>query len=205
MIPVPYACNPGDTLRVIAEHPYGTPLTVGDLVTVHDTGVHPGPPPMPVVIIVHPTLGRRVLGFDALEPYTSPDYAPAENDDVIDAILSKMIEVDSSLGEVFATINADLATLDAAEEQLSGGAVATAEVEEERPIKRAVGVPYSFTDNEDDELEVTYFEQTCGNHGREGGFLFLINNDANVLIPVTEIDGLIRFLYQMKKHSQRPE
>lgn len=205
MTSAPFSCNPGDTLRVTKDRPHGTPFVTGDLVTVAEEGVgtHPGPPPLRVVV-VYSAYGKFMLGFDALEAYKSPGYTPAEPDDVVDGILAKMAEADPELADVVAQVNVDLGAMDAASEQISGGEAGSVTVDE-ATARRRVGPAFSFADQDGDEIEVAYYEQDCSNHGREGGFLITINDEAAVVLPATQADALIRYLIRMKKHSERDQ
>lgn len=198
--------SPGDKLRVIADKPYGTALLFGDLVTVDEVAVRvaPGQPDLPVVI-VSTAHGRQILGLDVVERFDLPAYAPATPDDLVDAFLAKMAEKDPELSEVLTTINADFGAISDAATTLAGGGGGVAVAEEESP-RRTVGRPFVFTDRYDDDLEVTYSEQDTAT-GRQGGFLFVINDDTDntVLIPARQVEPLIKYLFQMKKHSERPQ
>lgn len=200
-IPVPFACNPGDKLRVIRDKPCGTDLMTGDLVTVMDTGIHVSnglPVPVVQVATAH---GPQFLTFDAVLPATDlPAYAPAEPDEVVDAFFFGMLGADDDLRDWAVTARTELAKNDPKPvAEPNGGGTAVAEA----PTRRVVGRTFSFDDGEDD-LEVTYYEQDCPTHGREGGFHFSINDEEEVIIPAAHIDNLIRFLFVMKKHSERP-
>lgn len=203
----PFPCQPGDKLRVIATRPYGTTLVPGDLVTVESVRVRAeavGRPAMPVVI-VSTAHGRQILGFDAVEPFAPPTYTPAEPDDVVDAFFFGILGADDELRDWAVTAREELAANDpAASAEYDGGGVAIAEEAAEPRHATQVGPAFQHTDGDGDQLRVTYREKECANHGREGGFIIRVNGDA-VLIPATEIDGLIRYLFQMKKHSERPE
>jgi hypothetical protein len=202
MTSVPFPCQPGDKLRVIANEPYGTMLVVGDLVTVIAAGIYvEGGTPLPVVR-VSTAHGPQTLGFDVVEPFTPPAYTPAETDDVVDEFLLNIVAADPELEALFVQMDADFAAIEAAE-----GMTASAEEEEEaHPTQlRLVGRPYTVTDVDGDELEVSFIEKQCSAHGRDGGFHFTINQDEAVIIPVDRIDGLIRYLFGMRKHFEQQE
>jgi hypothetical protein len=139
-----------------------------------------------------------MLPFSVVEPVESPSYVPAEPDEVVDGILERMVRADRDLHTLF--LDADTA-LGAVDDQV------TAQLTEERPdhaVRRQVGQAFSFVDPDGDALEVTYFEQDCENHGREGGFHFAINDEEEVVIPADLILPLVQYLFQMKKYSERP-
>lgn len=211
MIPVPFSAQPGDKLRVTADKPYGTELVTGDLVTVEAVDVRvegPGSPPFPVVI-VSTAHGRQILGLDAVEPYDLPSYTPAEPDEIIDARLRALAAADPELGTWATDADTALGAEDATVSSQLGGGTAVATVEEPTVTnRRFIGQTFGYTDSFGDTLTVGYFEQDCEHHGREGIFLITATEDgepSRVAIPATQIEGLLRYLFQMKKHSERSE
>lgn len=198
-IPVPFPINPGDRLRVTTDKPHGTDLLPGDLVTAIHVGVrlHDGRP-VPVVQVAT-ALGPRMLTFFDVEPAPAlPSIAPAEPDEIVDAQFFNILGADGELRDWAVIARQELAANDAKE-----APAADAEDAPEAP-PRTVGDIYSFEDSEGDLIEVTYCEQDCPNHGREGGFHFAINEDQEVVIPADAVDPLIRFLFTMRNHSRRP-
>ena len=149
-MPTPF--QPGDKLRVIVAHAYGTTLEVGDLVTVLGSGVHTT---TGLRIVKVSTLhGTQLLGLDAVEPWSPPTYTPAEPDEIIDARLRAIATAEPDLA-TWAT-DADTA-LGAVEADVSAQLANDGEHVESR---REVGPPLRVTDVDGDELEITYCEET---------------------------------------------
>ena len=201
-IPVPYPVEPGDRLRVVKDNPDGTDLQANDLVTAMAVGIHvTNGLPVPVVQ-VSTAHGPQMLTFASLEPIDLPVYTPGEKDDVVDAFFWRILGNDDQLRDFAVDAREKLAENDPkpATEHTGGNTVAI----DNRPI-RAVGQVYTYADQDGDELEVTYYEQECPSHGRHGGFHFSINDEEEVIIQAALMDGLIRYLFMMKKHSERQD
>ena len=199
-IPVPYPVEPGDRLRVVKDNPDGTDLQANDLVTAMAVGIHvTNGLPVPVVQ-VSTAHGPQMLTFASLEPIDLPVYTPGEKDDVVDAFFFKILGEDAELRAWAVQAREELAANDPKEAEAGGNTVTI----DNRPI-RAVGQVYTYADQDGDELEVTYCEQECPSHGRHGGFHFSINDEEEVIIPAARMDGLIRYLFMMKKHSERQD
>lgn len=198
----PSPFQPGDKLRVTVDHPYGSALALGDLVTVTRVGVaeEPGRGTIPVVY-VSTAHGPQILGVDAVEPWSPPAYVPAEPDDVTDARLRAILAEEPELRTLFTDADTALgATDDEVSDLLAGDQMADV-----TSSRRVVGQPYHLTDADGDRLQVTYVEQDCPRHGREGLFFLCINDDGAVCIPTENIDGLIRFLLTRRNHSRRTD
>ena len=198
-IPVPFPVQPGDKLTVTVDNACGTDLKSGDLVTVLDVSVHVTDGlPVPVVQ-VSTAHGVQMLTFNVVTR-VSPDalaYTPAESDDVVDAFFFRIIGNDDDLRDWAVKARTELAAHDPQPaEEAAGGGTAVAE-------RRAVGQVYKYEDADGDQVEVTYYEQECPNHGREGAFHFVINDEAAVVLPVAHMDPLLRFLVTMRNHSRR--
>lgn len=201
-IPVPFPVEPGDRLRVVKDNPDGTDLQTNDLVTAMAVGIHvTNGLPVPVVQ-VSTAHGPQMLTFASLEPIDLPVYTPGEKNDVVDAFFWRILGNDDELRDFAVDAREKLAANDPkpATEHTGGGTVTI----DNRPI-RAVGQVYTYADQDGDELEVTYYEQECPSHGRHGGFHFSINDEEEVIIPAARMDGLIRYLFMMKKHSERQD
>lgn len=209
MTAAPY--KPGDKLRVTEAVATYTPhLAPGDLVTVIETsGVRVEQGRRIEVVKVSTAHGPQILGLDAVEPYTPPGYTPAEPDDVVDAFFFSMLGADDDLRDWAVKARTELAANDPddAEDPVGGGGVATAVEEGAVSNRHRVGQGFSFTDAFGDTLSVSYFEQDCETHGREGIFLFTASEDdetGRVAIPADQIEAVIKYLFTMKKHSDRP-
>ncbi len=203
MTPVPFACNPGDRLRVTADKPYGTELVTGDLVTVFkaDVAIENGVP-LPIVK-VYTSYGPQILGFDAVEPYEAPEYAPAEPDEIMNAQLRAMLSADKELLTLFTDADTALGAVEPEVSGQLGGGVVTDEATATN--RRKVGPSFTFEDADGDDIEVVYSEQDCNHHGREGLFYITINDEGGVIIPADAVDPLIRYLFTRKKHSERDQ
>ncbi len=199
-VPVPFPVEPGDRLRVVKDNPDGTDLQTNDLVTAMAVGIHvTNGLPVPVVQ-VSTAHGPQMLTFASLEPIDLPVYTPGEKDDVVDAFFWRILGNDDEMRDFAVTAREELAKNDPKGEP-NGGGTAVAE----RPSLTPVGQVYAYTDQDDDQIEVTYYEQECPDHGRHGGFHFAINGEEEVIIQADRLDGLIRFLFMMKRYSERPE
>lgn len=198
----------GDKVRVLVDEPYETELRAGEVVTIlvvmtktdSDGSSYP-------VLAVATNAGQRFLKLDVVEPFTDA-YSPAKPDDDVDTQLRGMLAADAELGkivEVAETILTDMAEADAAlfehdhdddedDEECADDYLTS------RPENR-----FAITDTEGDTLDVFYAEQQCDEHGREGAFLFEINGDHSVLIPIDYAGNLLRFLLDRARFSQRPD
>lgn len=196
-VPAPFPVKPGDKLRVTSDKPDGTDLLIGDLVTVLDVGIHiTNGVPVPVVQ-VSTAHGTQMLTFGSVERISVPSYTPAKSDDVVDAFFFRILGHDADLRSWAVKVKSDLS----ANDPKPGQPPAVTAVQE-GPTRSQVGQAYSFTDQDDDTLEVTYWEADTG--PRYAGFHFEMAGDEAVFIPATDIDGLIRYLFAMRRHSQRP-
>ncbi len=118
----------------------------------------------------------------------------------MDAFFWRILGNDDELRDWAVKAREELAANDPKGEP-NGGGTATAE----RVRRTTVGEPLTYEDHDGDELEISYFEEECEAHGRHGGFHFSINDEEEVIIPAAHLDGLIRYLFMMKKHSERPD
>ena len=196
-IPVPFPVEPGDRLRVVTDNPDGTDLKTNDLVTAMAVGIHVAnglPVPVVQVSTAH---GPQMLTFTSVEPTEVPVYTPGEKDDVVDAFFWRILGNDDELRDFAVKAREELAANDPKGEP-NGGGTAVAE----RPTQTSIGQTYAWADKDGDELEVTYYEQRCADHGVHGGFHFSINEEEEVVIPAHAVDGLIRFLFTLKKRTE---
>jgi hypothetical protein len=200
VIPVPFAAQPGDRLTVTQNHPCGTDLKAGDIVTVLDTGVHvENGLPVPVVQ-VSTSYGPQVLTLDTVvKAGDLPAVQAAEPDEVVDAFFWRILGNDDELRDWAVKAREELAANDPQDEP-SGGGTSTME----RVRRTLVGEPLVYEDRDGDELEVAYFEEECKDHGRHGGFMLSVNDEEAVIIPAEQVDGLIRYLFSRRNHSRRP-
>ncbi len=200
MTPVPYAAQPGDRLTVTTDHPCGTDLVTGDIVTVIDSGYHVTDGSRVPVVQVSTAYGSQVLTLDTVVKAADlPAVQAAEPDEVVDAFFWCILGNDDELRDWAVKAREELAANDPKGEP-NGGGTATAE----RVRRTTVGEPLTYEDSDGDELEVTYFEEECPDHGRHGDFTLTVNDEEAVIIPAEQVDPLIRFLWQRKNHAQRP-
>lgn len=196
-IPVPFPIQPGDRLTIVRDNPNGTDLKTGDLVTAIETSIHvTDGRPVPVVQVSTP-FGPQLLTFNAVQPAAAlRTYTPAERDDVVDQFFFNMIGADNELLHWTIRAKSDLEANDPkpGQEPKSGTVTGTP----------SVGEPYVFTDNDGDTLEVHYYEGHTGN-GREGIFHININEEQVVVLPASDVNGLLSFLYNMRRHSERTD
>ena len=206
--------KPGDRLRVTKNEAYNSELSIGDLVTVEEVGVkedHSGEE-IPVVYVAS-TYGIRVLGLDAVELAVKPTYKPAEPDEIIDAQFRAMMEALKDLATFATDADTALGAVDGeVGRTLSGDADSDDEPDDaEGPsygpwAEPTPGDVVTIRDAYGDTLRLVYSERSCGNHGREGALFFSINDDSEVVvIPITQVDPLIRYLHGRRMHSKRPE
>ncbi len=122
MTPVPYAAQPGDRLTVTTDHPCGTDLVTGDIVTVLDTGVHvENGLPVPVVQ-VSTAYGSQVLTLDTVVKAADlPAVQAAEPDDVVDAFFWRILGNDDQLRDWAVKAREELAANDPKGETTGGG------------------------------------------------------------------------------------
>lgn len=201
-IPPEFPFSPGDRLRVTVDEPYGTELHAGDLVTVEEVGMKTDGSGVEIpVVFVATSYGIRILGLDAVEAAALPAYVPAEPDEIVDARLKAIIEADEDLSTFFRDADTALGADEAkVSDQLAGHS---------GPAWSDPGPDdlFRFTDYAGDEITFYYAEKQCDAHGREAAFFVVVNemDEDTVMIPATQIDPLIRFLFTRRKHSERPE
>lgn len=204
--------KPGDRLRVTVNEAYNSELSIGDLVTVDEVGIkheHDGTE-IPVVYVAS-SYGIRVLGLDAVEPANLPGYKPAEPDEIIDAQFRAMMEAHKDLATLATDADTALGAVDdEVGPRLSGddsGDDGEAQAPNFGPWSDPTpGDVITVRDAYGDTLTIVYAERTCENHGREGALFFSINDDSEVVVvPINQVDPLIRFLYGRRMHAKRAD
>lgn len=193
--------SPGDRLRVTVEDAYNTGLRIGDIVTVDEvaTKKDSNDAEIPVVYVLSEK-GTRVLGLDAVEPFVA-DYVPAEPDEVIDAQFAALIESDADLGNLASLGDTALGAEGREVSPALGGGDSVTKGPWSDPTE---GDLFKVIDSYGDELLIVYAERATSK-GREAALFFNVEDGETVILPMTHIDTLIRWMFGKRQQSRRPD